>query len=87
MAPTFRMSVIEGLISAILNAALSGAPPLILSAAPARAWHDSEVYGNHSKPTNAGMPETDSRDHTSTSCDWTQRRSGSSSMRVTDPGY
>ena len=37
MAPTFRMSVIEGLISAILNAALSGAPPLILSAAPARA--------------------------------------------------
>jgi len=38
MAPTFRMSVIEGRISAILNAATSGAPPPFLSAVPARAW-------------------------------------------------
>jgi len=35
MAPSFRMSVIEGRISAILNAATSGAPPLFLSAVPA----------------------------------------------------
>jgi len=43
MAPPFRMSVIEGLISAILNAATSGAPPLILSAVPARACYQEAI--------------------------------------------
>jgi hypothetical protein len=37
MALSFCMSVIEGRISAFLNAAISGAPPLFLRAVPARA--------------------------------------------------